>query len=96
MPDGRKPIKRKLAIFLDAAHRNQQQIIKQHPQIYALMDRLHQSFENMLGGSYEGPPTPALLVLTAHGYFLSGVRTALAGQMPPVFPVLRAGRKSVV
>lgn len=50
----------------------------------------------MLGGSYEGPPIPALLVLTAHGYFLAGVRIALVGQMPPVFPVLRAGLESVL
>ncbi|MCC2958781.1 hypothetical protein LK542_24525 [Massilia sp. IC2-477] len=96
MTNGRVPNKRKLAEFLNAAHRNEQQIIEQHPQIYALMDRLQQSFENILGGLYEGPPTPALLVLTAHGYFLAGVRIALAGQMPPVFPVLRAGLESVL
>lgn len=96
MINGREPNKRTLAEFLDAANRNQQQIIKQHPQVYVLMDKLQQSFENMLGGSYEGPPIPALLVLTAHTYFLAGVRTALAGQMPPVFPVLRAGLESVL
>ena len=96
MADGREPIKRNLAAFLNAAHRNEQQIIKQHLQIYALVDRLQQSFENMLGGLYEGTPTPAFLVLTAHCYFLAGVRTALAGQMPPVFAVLRTGLESVL
>lgn len=96
MTNGREPITRELEEFLDATHQNEQQIKDQHPQIYALMDRIHQSFENLMGGSYEGRPTPAFLLLTAHGYFLAGVRIALGGQMPPVYPVLRAGLESVL
>jgi hypothetical protein len=88
--------RRKLAEFLNAAHRNEQQVIEQHPRIFALMDRLQQSFENLLGVPYEGPVTPALLILTAQGYFLAGVRIALAGQIPSVFPVLRAGLECVL
>jgi hypothetical protein len=87
---------RELAVFLDAASQNQQQIIKQYPDLYSLLDELQQSFERMLGTQYKGPGVPALLVLTAQGYFLAGVRLALGGQMPPVYPVLRAGMESVL
>ena len=90
------PNVRELAVFLDAANQNQQQIIKQYPELYSLLDELQKSFERMLGIQYEGPGIPALLVLTAHGYFLAGVRLALGGQMPPVYPVLRAGMESVL
>ncbi|MBZ2206581.1 hypothetical protein [Massilia soli] len=96
MTNGREPSERELAKFLDVTHQNERQIKNQHPEIYALMDRIHQSFENLMGGSYEGRPTPAFLLLTAHGYFLAGVRIALGGQMPPVYPVVRAGLESVL
>jgi hypothetical protein len=87
---------RKLAEFLASSTRNEQQVVERHPEIYALIDRLHHSFEKMIGGTYGGPALPSLLVLTAYSYFLAGVRIALAGQMPPIFPVLRAGIESVL
>lgn len=96
MTNDQKPIQKNLDAFLKIAHDNESQTIDQHPQIYALMIRIQQSFEALLQGSYAGPPTPVFLVLTAQSYFLAGVRTALAGQMPPVFPVLRAGLESVL
>jgi hypothetical protein len=96
MTDYRLRNPQKLADFLEMANRNEQQVITQHPEVYALMERLQQSFQKMLSGTYEGPQIPAFLALAGHNYFLAGVRIALAGQMPPAFPVLRAGIESVL
>lgn len=87
---------RPISEFLDAARRNEIQIIAQHPHIYALLDEIHQSFERLLSGLHGEQEIPGFLSVAAHSYFLSGVRVALGGQMTQAYPVLRAGIESVL
>lgn len=88
---------RQLADFLNAASSNEKQICDLHPKLLELLTRLNQSFMRMLSGEITaGRETPSFLVLSAHAYFLAAVRIALGGQMPPVFPLLRASIEAVV
>ncbi|MFC5480566.1 hypothetical protein [Massilia suwonensis] len=87
---------RSLIDFLDIAQRNEKQVLIRHSELFELLERLNRSFEKIFAVQYLGPQVPGFLVMTAYGYFMSAVRLAVSGQMPPVFPLLRAGIEGVL
>ncbi|MGY4364080.1 hypothetical protein ACVW1A_000145 [Bradyrhizobium sp. LB1.3] len=79
-----------IASFLNIARENEAEAMDHHDKYLAFLERVDQNFRNLMVAEAGDNVMARIMVLAAHAYFLSAVRTALGGQSPATFPNLRA------
>lgn len=77
-----------MIIFLRTAHEIEQANLEHFGQLVALVERLGAAFR-LVTSNPRTEILPALLLMNAYASYLSASRSALTGQVPPTFMVLR-------
>lgn len=76
--------------YLAAASSSEQESLEEHKDIVAYIDQLDDLFRKLVTGkSYSRHPAAGFLGMNAHAAYLAAVSSALRGQFPPTFMILR-------
>lgn len=86
-----------LRAYLAAAVESEQAVLKEHEEIIHYLEELDSLFHKLVSGkAYGAHPVCNLLAMNAHASFLAAVSTALRGQAPPTFMILRGCLESAL
>jgi hypothetical protein len=81
--------------FLDFAAEIEREAVEKNPDLVGFLSEIDDAFKPLLfQGKLKAPYLPALLMMNSYASFLGAVRTALSGQSPPVFMILRGSLES--
>jgi hypothetical protein len=76
--------------FLLAARENEVAALSHHKSRIEFLDRVDEKFRNLMQFSTDDQPLARVMVMVAHSYFLSAIRSSLSGHSPSAFTNLRA------
>jgi len=76
--------------YLDGTTGNARSTLQNHPKHVAVLRRINETFDHVLGYLTSNPDSVVIFTAMAHSDFLAATRLALSGELPASFAVSRA------